>query len=120
MSRRFWIVCLMLALLPLRGWAAASMTVPAALTDASVQIEQMVASTDAAVPSCHGAAGDESTASDRTCSLCVLCHGAAAALAEATLPQMPQPDAAPRIAAAHDTGRAAVGGLERPPRTFLA
>jgi cytochrome c2 len=120
MSRRFWIVCLMLALLPLRGWAAASMTVPAALTDASVQIEQMVAATDAAVPSCHEAVGDESAPADHTCNLCDLCHSAAADLADTTLPQMPLPEVAPRIAAAHDTGRHAVGGLERPPRTFLA
>jgi hypothetical protein len=120
MSCRFWIVCLMLALLPLRGWAAASMTVPAALTAASVQIEQMAASADAPVISCHEAAGDESAPADHTCNLCNLCHSAAADLAVATLPQMPLPDVAPRIAAAHDTGRNAIGGLDRPPRSVLA
>ena len=116
MSCRLWIVCLTLALLPLRGWAAASMTVPAALTDASAHIEQGATS----VPSCHEAAGDESAPADHTCNLCNLCHSAAADLPDATVQQMPLPEVAPRIAAAHDTGRHAVGGLDRPPRTFLA
>jgi hypothetical protein len=120
MSRRFWIVGLMFALLPLRGWAAGAMTVPAALTDASVQIAQMAASADATPGPCHDAAGDGSTPAGHACNLCDLCHSAAADLVQTTVPQMPLPDVAPRVVAAHDTGRNAVGGLDRPPRPILA
>ena len=121
MSRRFWIVCLMLALLPLRGWAAASMTVPAAVVDAAAYFDQSAAPADVGMPGCHEAVADDSgTTTGHACNLCDLCHGAVADLADATLPQMPLPDVAPRIAAAHDTGRPAVGWLERPPRSFLA
>jgi hypothetical protein len=120
MSRRFWIVCLMLALLPLRGWAAASMTVPTVVADAAVHIAQAATAADAAMPGCHEAAGEESGATDHACNLCDLCHGAVADLAEATVPQMPLPDVSPRPSLARDTGRHAVGGLERPPRTILA
>jgi hypothetical protein len=121
MPRRFWIVCLMLALLPLRGWAAASMTVPAALADASVQVATMDDTSAHAPASCHEAAGDAASApAGHACNLCDLCHGATADLADATLPQLPLPAAIPRPALAHDTGRSAVGGLDRPPRIILA
>ncbi len=121
MSRRFWIVCLMLALLPLRGWAVGSMTVPAGLVDAAAQLEQSAAPADALMPGCHEAVADESgTTTGHACKLCDLCHSAVADLADVSLPQMPLPDVAPRVAAAHDTGRPAVGGLDRPPRPLLA
>jgi hypothetical protein len=120
MSRRFWIVCLMLALLPLRGWAAASMTVPAAVVDAAAHIAQAAAPADVAMPACHEAAGDEPGSAGHACNLCDLCHSAVADLATPSLPQMPLPDVTPCPALARDTGRNAVGGPERPPRTLLA
>jgi hypothetical protein len=120
MSLRFWIVCLMLALLPLRGWAAASMTVPAAVSDASVHVVQVAGPGEHTVPSCHEAAGDESSPTGHACNLCDLCHSAVADQAEASVPQMPLPDVTPLPAVARDTGRHAVGGLERPPRITLA
>lgn len=119
MSRRFWIVCLMLALLPLRGWAAASMTVPAARLETAVQAAH-ADHADHAVPTCHEAADNDRSSAGHACHLCDLCHGAVADMAEVTLPQMPLPDAAPRPADARDTGRHAVGGLDRPPRIVLA
>ena len=121
MPRRLWIVWLMLALLPLRGWAAASMTVPAAAVEASVQIAQAADQAAAALPACHDVAGDESTpAGGHACNLCDLCHGAVADMAQPTLLPEPPPDVSPRPAATQDTGRQAVGGLDRPPRFFLA
>ena len=111
----------MLALLPLRGWAAASMTVPAAAVEASVQIAQAAGHAASALPACHdAAAGDESTPAGHACNLCDLCHGAVADMAQPTLLPEPLPDVSPRPAATRDTGRQAVGGLDRPPRFFLA
>jgi hypothetical protein len=120
MSRRFWIVCLMLALLPLRGWAAASMTVPAVMSDAVAHLEQSAQPSDGVMPACHEGAGDESGGTGHACNLCDLCHSAVADQATPSLPQMPLPDAAPRPALMRDTGRHAVGGLDRPPRNPLA
>jgi hypothetical protein len=120
MSFRVWIVCLMLALLPLRGWAAASMTVPAAGHDATSEVAQVAGPAQPMAPSCHEAAGDDSTPAGHACNLCDLCHGAAADQAEARVAQMPLPDVTPPVAVARDTGRHAVGGLDRPPRIHLA
>lgn len=125
MSRRLWIVWLMLALLPLRGWAVASMTMemtvvePPVIAVADVHVTQGVAN---ALP-CHEAAGDDGGASSDTChacTLCDLCHSAVSVFTETALSPLPLPDALPRAAMAHDTGLAAVGGLERPPRIVNA
>ena len=110
----------MLALLPLRGWAAASMTVPAAVSDASMLVVQVAGPHEHTVPSCHEAAGDESAPAGHACNLCDLCHSAVADQTEASVPQMPLPDVKPQPALARDTGRHAVGGLDRPPRITLA
>jgi hypothetical protein len=120
MPFRFWIVCLMLALLPLRGWAAASMTVPAAGHDAGIEAVQVAGPAEPMAPSCHEAAGDASTPTGHACNLCDLCHGAAADQADARIAPMPLPDVTPPVAVARDTGRHAVGGLDRPPRIHLA
>ena len=108
----------MLALLPMRGWAAASMTMPAAAAGASVHV---VADDSArAVPSCHDALGDQAAQGGHACNLCDLCHGAAADVADTTVESSPLPDVTPRPAAARDSGRQAVGGLDRPPKNMLA
>lgn len=120
MPSRFWIVCLMLALLPLRGWAAASMTVPAMAVAAAAHAEASAAPADVAMPACHQAAEDESGATGHACNLCDLCHSAAADLPAPNLAQLPLPDMSPRPAVARDTGRNVAGGLERPPRPLLA
>jgi hypothetical protein len=122
-SRRFiaallWIA---VALLPVRGLAAAVMPVlmsgmaPAA---ASAPVDEMAA----AMP-CHGASQDAASDADTTshnCALCDLCHSsvAAAPAAPAAMPVMhdAQPvSAMPRAALPH-----APDGLFRPPRTDLA
>jgi len=110
----------MLALLPLRGWAAASMTVPAAVSDASVHVVQVAGPGEHTMPSCHEAVGAESGPAGHACNVCDLCHSAVADQVEASVPQMPLPDVRPLPAVSRDTGRHAVGGRERPPRISLA
>lgn len=122
MSRRLWIVWLVLALLPLRSWAVASMAMSAA--PVGVASEAALSDDGPALPPCHQAAANSSD-SDRNsavnaCTLCDLCHCAASVAPAVALPAAPVPDGLPRPAAAHDTGRNAVGGLERPPRFFFA
>ncbi len=113
MSRRFWVVCLMLALLPMRGWATASMPVASMLGTTSVQ-------TTSAVPPCHTQKAGASVTVCQACDLCTLCHGVMAPSALPTLPASGNPNAAPVTLASRDTGRRLIGGLERPPRLFLA
>ena len=120
MSRRLWIIWLMLALLPLRGWAAAGMAMPVVVVEASAHAtRQATDGSVAAMPPCHEAGGDLAGSAGHDCHLCDLCHAAAADLAGIALPMTPRPDPSPRPALARDTGRHAVGGLERPPRTLL-
>ena len=84
-SRRVFVVLwLLLALLPLRGWAGAVTHLPAPDTAAASE----------AMP-CHGeVAGDEVDASPTSaaasaCSLCDLCHGVAALPASSPAPEGP-------------------------------
>ena len=112
---------MMFALLPLRGWAAAAMTLPALAPGAPV--ETSVAA-EATLAPCHESvaatdAGDtgHAPASEHNCLLCHLCHGAVAGLPAAPVPPQTLPAPVPRIEAGDDTGRRLTGGLERPPRT---
>ena len=120
MSRRLLILWLMLALLPLRGWAAASMTVPSAAAEASVQMTQVADNSARAAPSCHGAPSDSSPSTGHACNLCDLCHGAAVHMADPIAVSSPLPDVNPRPVDSRDSGHQAVGGLDRPPRNILA
>ena len=113
MPSRFWIVCLMLALLPLRGWAAASMPMAAAVSAASTEAR-------APVPPCHQQAADSSVTVCQACDLCTLCHGVLVQTVFPTLAPMGTPGAAPAALVTRDTGRRLIGGLDRPPRFFLA
>ena len=115
----------MLALLPLRGWAVATMALP---SPAPMAAEQRAGEADRqsmGVMPCHqtvGSAGnsEDGSSAEFACTLCDLCHSAATVHAAPELAAAPPPDALPRPAAARDTGRNAVGGLERPPRPSLA
>ncbi len=108
----------MLALLPLRGWAVASMVMPAA--PAHIASEASSNHSAPAAPACHEAAADNTGSVVNACTLCDLCHSASSVSPEIVLPAAPVPDALPRPAMARDTGRAAAGGLERPPRPLPA
>jgi hypothetical protein len=115
MPSRFWIVCLMLALLPLRGWAAASMPMASLAATGAASGEAQ-----APVPPCHKQSADASVTVCQACDLCTLCHGVLAQTAFPALPALGSPSSAPAALATRDTGRRLIGRLDRPPRFFLA
>jgi hypothetical protein len=114
--RRWSIVLLLVALLPLRSWAAADMS-------ASMAAGQAVAAT-VAMP-CHGEEAEAtsplddgaSPASPHACLACDLCHAPLALLVTELPGLVPAPRAGPAPAPARDTGRLLAACLERPPRS---
>lgn len=132
--RRAWITLLLIALLPLHGWAAATMGV--GMTAAVAATADAAAPQDAGVPSspCHAGvqdapavhghdpadAGPDDAGPDdpatHGCASCDLCHGGVAVLAGQTgttvaCTPTDAPSTHPR-----DTGRLMAAALERPPR----
>ncbi|TDP81628.1 hypothetical protein EV672_10758 [Aquabacterium commune] len=119
------LLCLLIALLPVRSWAWTSMAVQTAVTAATAAATAAVAEADA-TPPCHAhaeVASAETPSSDTThpphhgCSLCDLCH------AGVLPPPMwlwsgtaVPPGSAPGWTPATDTGRQGTDGLFRPPR----
>jgi hypothetical protein len=118
MRRATWILWLMLALLPLRGWAMAAMGLPAA-GPTSVVLSAEADAAPAMAP-CHQPAADASDADGASCLACDWCHAALALPARVVLDGVHAPAAPPRVQPARDTGRPPIGGLDRPPRTRLA
>lgn len=106
MSRRTWILWLMLALLPMRLWAASVMPAMAVASEAPCHEQAATEGAPAAEPSC--------------CATCDLCHGTPADIALPGLPLPDLPDAGPAPSTPRDTGRTLTGRLDRPPRHFLA
>ena len=117
MRRATLILWLMMALRPLRGWAAVSMVVPQTASTATVSVAAEHPH-GGAMPACHQAG--ETGSGGGPCQACDYCH-AAIALAPRALPLkatlLAEP---PAPTQARDTGRHAVGGLDRPPRPLLA
>lgn len=116
MRRATWILWLMLALLPLRSWAAASMSMP--IGDAAPAAMVAVDTAPASELPCHDMAGDAIAGS--VCQACDWCHAAIVLPAEWALAADDLPAAPPRVGPARDTGRHMPGRLDRPPRTHLA
>ena len=123
LSRRFvaallWIA---IALLPLRGLAAAVM--PVAMSGLAPVVASAPADDTAVAMPCHGASQDASAAAADTshaCALCDLCHSSVAA---APAPMVAMPvlhDAQPLGALPRAALPRAPDGLFRPPRTFPA
>lgn len=112
-SVRPWLLILLIALLPLRGWGAVVMgTAMAAAPVAS-------AAQDQAMPPCHAEPADAAPAQDaahQACSLCALCHSGMAPAPGFEAPRADAPAQAPPARAMRDTGRLLVDLLERPPR----
>ncbi len=122
LSRRFIAALLWtaIALLPLRGLAAAVM--PVAMSGMAPAMLSAPADETATVMPCHGASQDTAADADtaHTCALCDLCHSSVAA-APAAPTVMPAPhDAQPMGALPQAMHPRAPDGLFRPPRTFLA
>ncbi|MEX8516175.1 hypothetical protein [Leptothrix ochracea] len=113
----------LIALLPLRGWAVAGMGIESLKTVAAhTLMHTMTAADDEALPPCHQHRNDNTQADTDTdtqahCAHCTLCHAASA-------PPLPMTSAAEEPHSSHvmsahvPTGHAQQGwsALERPPR----
>jgi hypothetical protein len=104
-----WLLWLVIALLPLRGWAMAQMAT------APVVVAQH---TTDAQPPCHGEAGTDSPAAvtHAGCSLCELCHASLGMPAVTALPMPTLPHAAPAALPTTGVRDGPPGDLFRPPR----
>ena len=121
MRCRLIVLWILLALLPLRGWASVSM-------QAEMATNALVTASDtphhASAP-CHEAApasadDNASGTGHASCSMCDLCHSVALATPASPIDAMQAAVTRVRPGTTIDTGRALVGGLERPPRIPLA
>ncbi len=112
---------LAIALLPIRGWAAAVM--PSAVPDHSSVAAHATMDGSAEHASgmpCHEKAVDEGTVGgEHTCSLCDVCHSAAALVSGAVTALLHLPDTGPCIEPAPGVERPVHSGPERPPRIAL-
>lgn len=114
-SRALVVVWLLLALLPLRGWAHAAVHLPAAHdTPASCHPAHEVAQHGQEVPSPHAAA-EPGTHAPHACVLCDLCHGVALPAAGASQHCDYAPPRVERVAAVELGASRAPD--RRPPRT---
>jgi len=130
MSFRLALVWIVLALLPLRGWAVMAMGIPDAAPQAALQVQQTQphhaidsnversSTSVSAMPPCHDASTADSVGSPtgHACTLCDLCHSAVTVPRAPLTVGAPLPPTLPRPGMERDTGRNAVGGLDRPPR----
>lgn len=115
--RRAWVILLLIALLPVRGWAAASMAVPWLSLDGPID------AAGAVVP-CHGDAVQDDDAAapahpaspSHLCKTCDLCHAPLAVSSGELAAPSQTPSMAPPVAHPRDTGRLMAAALERPPR----
>ena len=127
-TRRFtgaWLLGVLLALLPLRGWAEVLMH-----TGGHAAGQSQAADPAAWMPPCHAAMDEEAGAEasghaseaetqaaepGQACSLCALCHATALCASECTVEPSPAVTAAPTSAPAGH-GPPALPLPERPPR----
>jgi hypothetical protein len=131
------ILWILLALLPLRGWATSDMQVSMALgtLTGAVMTATAAASTRQAAPAkqhhaaapCHGEASppevdaspEANTGSHASCTLCDLCHSVAMASAEPQLNALPMATHQSLSLVSTDTGHLLIARLDRPPRFVL-
>ena len=116
MPRRLWIIWLMLALLPLRGLAVATMEMPGGAAELEGAATPALAAAAHANAPCHEGADHDSSSAGHACGLCDLCNCAVTVPPQVVAPVQPLPGVIPAPGLARDTGRNAIGGLERPPR----
>jgi hypothetical protein len=113
---------LAIALLPMRGWAAAVMpvVVTAQTGDAAMPAPADAGGHDGAMP-CHGGTADGAgTPGNGGCAHCAVCHGATAVMPSASLPLTAAPEAHPGLEAPPGIERPVHSGPERPPRNQRA
>lgn len=125
LRRSTLVLWLMLALLPLRGWAHATMVAAGLHEAAVVSADQALASDAQDARPCHAAASPEDadaapsvddTRLTASCHLCDLCHAPLAMTPEVRLPAFAQPGEAPAATGGTRVPHPAPERLERPPR----
>ena len=129
MRSRLVVLWILLALLPLRGWAYGNMQVgmAAGAVAMAAKSAESPSAAHAAMP-CHEAASATDAVPDANsansghtaCALCDLCHSVALFSAASPLGETQLAVSRVRPVIGIATGRALVGGLERPPRFFFA
>ncbi len=132
MRSRLIVLWILLALLPLRGWAYSGMQVEMAAGELAMATPSgetgEAAAAHHAAPPCHqesastdASADAESTVSGHAaCLLCDLCHSVALFNAAPPVGAVPVEVARVHCVTGTDTGRSLVGGLDRPPRISIA
>ena len=127
------LLCLMIALLPLRGWAWARMVTPGATPEQAAEHvtdpAAIPAHQDSDTPPCHAhdatlQAAQEHTQEDAApthtshhgCAQCDLCHAGVLPPAVVAWPQARPHHHTPGWFPTTDTGRQGTDGLFRPPR----
>lgn len=123
--KRVWIICLMLALLPLRGWAWSTMVIDhGAASSQGMAHANAAQDTDTALPPCHQQASAQAALPDHPegqtppCSLCDICHAGAISAGQLRMPTAASwaPSAPPVPVAGHGGGRQRFHELDKPPR----
>lgn len=127
--RRIWLIGLLIALLPLRGWAWATMPVAtwepppchasAHQADApqdDAQDDAQDAAPDVAPDAAPDAAQDAASDSHATCTLCDLCHAGVISAPDWAWPDRQPPATAPSWAVSPSSGREGGDDLFKPPR----
>lgn len=106
-----WLLWLVIALLPLRGWAMAQMAV------APVGLTQTTEATADTLPPCHGAPTDNAAIPTHAgCVLCEVCHASLGLPAVVALHLPALPHAAPAVTPITGVRDGPPSELFRPPR----
>ena len=116
--RRWWVILLLVALLPLRAWAVAELAAPTLLVPGAA------GPAAAEGMPCHAglhdpgvtAPQDAPAVSLHPCVSCDLCQAPLALPADASSALVPALATGPQVARDRDTGRVLATGPERPPR----
>jgi hypothetical protein len=101
-----WLLWLVIALLPLRGWAMAQMAVPAVAPHHATE----------AAPHCHDDGTQKATPTHAGCSLCEVCHASLGLPAVVVLHLHTLPHAVPAITPITGVRDGPPSELFRPPR----
>lgn len=116
-----WLLWLAIALLPMRAWAASTMTVAMVAEAAAVIATVEAGSINSNAGPCHQ--GNEESAgatSSHSCGLCGVCHSAVVSLPNIASALPALPSTSPPSDPDPGVERAVLSGPDRPPRIVLA
>lgn len=115
-----WLLWLVIALLPLRGWAQAQMAAPAAARAMATALTSADATqhhADEAMPACHGHVDSTAAPTQGSiCSLCDVCHASLGLTAPVELRLPDLPGAVPTATPVPGLADGPPSELFRPPR----